>query len=300
MTARTAGNYVINFTIDLNSNNGTPTDDPVSDPTIITNAQTFPESARAVATTLNGNHIVTWTAFDSIPWARSRLLQGLRRGWHRLHRPPDDHVGDGLLLRREFRATLFQRRPSALRYDRLRRRRRFRRHLVELPRGSHDGRRARQRRLRPAVTTRMAKCKERPSASTPTRRTIRNGLALRWMQKVISSSLGRVSAKRTTISSVRVSVSMPAATTFTGKRWPPNSGSTRRPPATSRTRRWRWRTTAGSSSFGKRTRSKASSIFTAAFSMPMARLTKDSVPISPAKFPLTRPKPATSNIPMWP
>ncbi|MCC6124849.1 MAG: hypothetical protein IT426_07805 [Pirellulales bacterium] len=57
-------NYTINFTIDLNATNGTPTDDPISDPTAITNAQTFPESARAVATALNGNHIVTWSAYD--------------------------------------------------------------------------------------------------------------------------------------------------------------------------------------------------------------------------------------------
>ena len=59
------GNFVFNFTIDINAHDGTPSDDPIGDATTIANAHTFPESARAIATALNGKHIAVWTAYDT-------------------------------------------------------------------------------------------------------------------------------------------------------------------------------------------------------------------------------------------
>jgi hypothetical protein len=56
--------YTINFTVDTNATPDNPTDNPVSN-TAASSARTFPQSPRAIATGLNGIHIVTWTATDS-------------------------------------------------------------------------------------------------------------------------------------------------------------------------------------------------------------------------------------------
>jgi hypothetical protein len=54
------GNFTFSFTVDINS--GVNTDDPIGDS--IANAHTSHESPGAIATTLNGNHVSVWTAYD--------------------------------------------------------------------------------------------------------------------------------------------------------------------------------------------------------------------------------------------